>query len=132
MILCEASCDSVDSPFLKVMSSNTQTASEPRYFKLAEKREIAPNTGKSFEVNGQQIALFNLDGAFYAISDPCPHRGAPLSEGMLREGKVFCNWHCFDFNLQTGACIAVPQLQVRTYEVKVEGDAIFVRVDDVS
>jgi NAD(P)H-dependent nitrite reductase small subunit len=109
------------------MSSNTQTSSELRYLKLAETHEIAPNTGKSVSANGQQIALFNLNGTFYAISSSCPHRGAPLSEGILQGEKVFCAWHCFDFDLKTGACGAVPELSVRTYEVKVEDTAILVR-----
>ncbi len=108
------------------MTGNTETISEQHYLKLAETHEIAPNAGKTVYANGEPIALFNLNGAFYAISGSCPHRGAPLSEGMVQEDKVFCAWHCFDFNLKTGACGAVPELCVRTYEVKVEGDAILV------
>jgi nitrite reductase (NADH) small subunit len=108
------------------MTSNAQTQAEKSYHKVAGTREIAPNSAKTVYANGQQIALFNLDGAFYALSDGCPHRGAPLSEGMVKEDKVYCAWHCFDFNLKTGACVAVPELCVETYQVKVEGDEIFV------
>ena len=108
------------------MTCNAETTREERYIKLAETHEIAPNSGKTVYANGEQIALFNLNGVFYAISGNCPHRGAPLSEGMVQEDKVFCAWHCFDFNLKTGACGAVPELRVRTYEVKVEGDSILV------
>lgn len=108
------------------MSCKTEATSAQRYLKLAETHEIAPNSGKTVYANGEQIALFNLNGTFYAISGSCPHRGAPLSEGIVREDKVFCAWHCFDFDLKTGACGAVPELCVRIYEVKVEGNAILV------
>jgi len=108
------------------MSFNAQTQSEKRYLKVAETREVAPGSGKTVYANGRQLALFNLNGVFYAISDGCPHRGAPLSEGILKDDKVLCAWHCFDFNLKTGACELVPGLCVETYEVKVEGDAILV------
>lgn len=107
--------------------SNAANNQEQCYHRAASVSEIAPGTGKTVEVNAQEIALFNYHGEFYALSDICPHRGAPLAEGFLEAGKVFCPWHCFDFNLQTGACTIVPSLCVQTYEVKVEGDAVFVR-----
>jgi NAD(P)H-dependent nitrite reductase small subunit len=108
------------------MSFNAQTQAGKQYVKVAETREIAPSSGKTVYARGQQIALFNLNGIFYAISDGCPHRGAPLSEGILKDDKVLCSWHCFDFNLKTGACEVVPELRVETYEVKVEDGAIFI------
>lgn len=94
---------------------------------MANVSEIAAGTGQAVEVNEQEIALFNYQGEFYALSDICPHRGAPLAEGFLEAGKVFCPWHCFDFNLQTGECTIVPSLRVQTYEVKIVGDEVFVR-----
>lgn len=100
---------------------------QQNFYRAAGVSEIAPGTGRAIEVNAQDIALFNYQGKFYAISDICPHRGAPLAEGFLEAGKVFCPWHCFDFNLQTGACTIVPSLRVQTYEVKVEGDEVLVR-----
>ena len=109
------------------MSSHSQAQLDKQYFKLAKTHEIAPGSGKTVYANGRQIAIFNHEGAFYAIDDGCPHRGAPLSEGVLKGGMVFCAWHCFDFNLKTGACEAVPELSVETYAVKVEGDDILVR-----
>jgi len=83
---------------------------------------------KKVGVNGEDIAIFNIDGQYLAIGDICPHRGAPLSEGFVEAGKVFCPWHCFDFNLQTGKCEIVPSMSVLTYEIKVEGNQISVLV----
>jgi len=51
------------------------------------------------EVGGQRIAIFNVGGKYWAIEDTCPHRGGPLSEGMLAENEVICPWHGSRFNL---------------------------------
>jgi nitrite reductase/ring-hydroxylating ferredoxin subunit len=108
------------------MDSHPQGGAEKRYHKVASVQEIKPGSGMSVEVDGDDVAIFNFDGEFYAINDLCPHRGAPLSEGFLDAGKVFCAWHCFDFNLKTGESATVPSLRVQTYEVKVEGEDVFI------
>ena len=97
-----------------------------RYHKVASVGEVPMGSGKLVEVVEQEIALFNFNGEHYAVSDMCPHRGASLAEGFLDGGKVFCPWHCFDFNLKTGDCTMVPSLRIQTYEVKIEGGDIFV------
>lgn len=108
------------------MSSSSVESATSHYYEVAKVSELAPGSGKTVYVNDRQLALFNLDGTFYAIDDGCPHRGAPLSEGYLQGDKVLCSWHCFDFSLKNGSCEVVPELKVATYEVKVEGDTIYV------
>jgi nitrite reductase/ring-hydroxylating ferredoxin subunit len=44
-------------------------------------------------VEGQKIALFNVEGTFYAVGDTCTHRGGPLSEGSVAGTTVTCPWH---------------------------------------
>ncbi len=102
------------------------SSGEKRYHRVASAGEIAPGSGRMVEVAEREIALFNFGGEVYATSDMCPHRGASLAEGFLDAGKVFCPWHCFDFNLETGECATVPSLRVQTYEVKIEGGEVFV------
>src|SRR5262245_22769310 len=97
-----------------------------RYHRVSSKAEITSGKGRRVEIEGREIAVFNFGGNYYATSDFCPHRGASLAEGFLDAGKVFCPWHCFDFNLKTGECATVPSLRVRTYEVKIVGEDIFV------
>jgi NAD(P)H-dependent nitrite reductase small subunit len=108
------------------MNSDAANNGEKRYYRAASIGEIPSGAGRLVEVAGEEIALFNLNGEYYAISDMCPHRGASLTRGFLEGGKVFCPWHCFDFNLKTGECATVPSLRVRTYEVKISGENIFV------
>jgi nitrite reductase (NADH) small subunit len=108
------------------MIGENENSGETRSHKVATVDELARGSTKKVEVEGDEIAIFNFNGIFYAISDTCPHRGAPLSEGFLEAEKVFCPWHCFDFNLKTGECTTVPSLSVRTYELRVEGNDIFI------
>jgi NAD(P)H-dependent nitrite reductase small subunit len=103
------------------MSSETQV-----FHRVAAVEEIAPGTGRQVEIEGNVLAVFHLGGEFHATSDMCPHRGASLAEGFLDAGKVFCPWHCFDFNLTTGACEMVPSMRIQTYPVKVENGEVFV------
>jgi nitrite reductase/ring-hydroxylating ferredoxin subunit len=63
--------------------------------------------GKLVEAAGKRIAIFNLGGKYYAIEDTCPHRGGPLSEGMLAEDEVICPWHGSRF--KTGAVLTPPR-----------------------
>jgi NAD(P)H-dependent nitrite reductase small subunit len=106
--------------------SDAKHDEERQYHKVASINEIPMGSGRMIEVADRQIALFNFDGRFYAISDMCPHRGASLAEGFVDGGKVFCPWHCFDFSLQTGESATVPSLRVQTFDVKVEGEDVLV------
>jgi NAD(P)H-dependent nitrite reductase small subunit len=108
------------------MKSGAADNAEKRYCWVASIGEIPPGAGRMVEVGGEEVALFNFNGEYYATSDMCPHRGASLAEGFLDGGKVFCPLHCFDFNLKTGECATVPSLRIRTYEVKIAGEDIFV------
>ena len=53
--------------------------------KVAQVGDLAPGSGTTVDVEGQRIALFNVQGTFYAIDDMCPHSGGPLGEGDLDE-----------------------------------------------
>ena len=54
----------------------------PKAVKVAQRSELSPGTGKVVEANGRKVAIFNVEGAFYAIDNTCTHRGGPLSEGV--------------------------------------------------
>lgn len=97
-----------------------------KYRKVAIVSEVPSGAGIKVSIENDEIALFNSNGEIYAINDFCPHRGAPLSEGFLEDGKVFCPLHCFDFSLLTGECQIASHLTVATYPVKVEDGGIFI------
>jgi nitrite reductase/ring-hydroxylating ferredoxin subunit len=77
--------------------------------KVAETKEIAPGTAKQIDLNGKKIAVFNLNGMFYALSNTCSHRGGPLSEGEINGDIVTCPWHMANFNIKTGEADGPPR-----------------------
>ncbi|MBI2985676.1 MAG: non-heme iron oxygenase ferredoxin subunit [Deltaproteobacteria bacterium] len=99
------------------------------FVKVAKADEIVPGQGKMVEVNGKKIALFNVEGAFYAIDDTCTHRGGPLSEGVLDGKEVTCPWHGATFDVTTGEVLGPPAPKgVSQYNVRLEGDNIEVEI----
>jgi len=72
---------------------------------------------------GRELALFNINGEFYATENSCSHKGAPLSEGILCEHVIECDWHGWQFDVRTGECLTVPE-KVLTYEVVVKDGLI--------
>jgi phenylpropionate dioxygenase-like ring-hydroxylating dioxygenase large terminal subunit len=74
--------------------------------------EAALDSGKPvpFRLLGQDIVLWrDAEGAPAAVSDRCPHRGAALSAGTLREARIACGYHGWEFG-RDGRCLRVPQL----------------------
>jgi nitrite reductase/ring-hydroxylating ferredoxin subunit len=70
----------------------------PKLIKIAETKDLTPGQAAAFDLEGQRIALFNVEGTYYAIGDSCTHRGGPLSEGDVQGTKVTCPWHGADFD----------------------------------
>ncbi len=60
------------------------------FVKAAKKEDIPVGRGKTVFVGGKQVAVFNVDGAYYAIRDSCTHQGAPLSGGHVAGKTVTC------------------------------------------
>src|SRR5260370_7094884 len=79
-----------------------------KLLKIAKTKDVPPGEAAAFTIEGQKIALFNVEGTYYAIGDTCTHRGGPLSEGDVQGTKVTCPWHGADFDLKTGAVLGRP------------------------
>ena len=90
--------------------------------------DVPPGRGATVELlNGTELALYNIEGEFYAIENFCPHKGAPLADGRLCGHTVECDWHGWRFNLRTGECLTNSGA-VETYEVLIEDGLIKIRV----
>ena len=76
---------------------------------------------------GDEIAVFNVNGEFYATSNACPHRGAPLSAGMLCGHVIECGLHGWEFDVRTGECLTVRDT-IKTYELKIEDGILMVEL----
>ena len=86
--------------------------------------DIPPGTGKTVEVNGVWIALFNVAGSFFAGDTTCPHAGGPIGEGHLTGEVVTCPWHGWEFHVRTGEREGNPNFTVACCPVRVEGNQV--------
>lgn len=99
------------------------------YVKVAKAGDVPSGAGKLVEVAGKQIALFQVDGKYYALDNVCTHRGGPLSEGYVQGMEVECPWHGAHFNLQTGQVTRPPAARdVAAYPVRQQGDDIEIEI----
>ena len=97
----------------------------PQFVTVATINDIPPGHAKLVEVNGNEIALFNIGGTFHAIDNSCTHVGGPLCEGEVNGAEVTCPWHGAVFDLSTGRALGPPAHEaVNRYEVRIEGSDV--------
>lgn len=83
--------------------------------------DVPPGGSATVELpNGRELALYNIDGRFYAIENFCPHKGAPLVEGTLCGHTIECEWHGWQFDVRTGECLTTTSGDIEVYEVVIE------------
>jgi len=99
-----------------------------QFVKLATLDELPPGGTKEVEHDGRIYALFNLEGEVHAIDGICPHQGGPLAEGTLEGPVVTCPWHGWQFDVRTGRSPVFSRAKTETFEVRVEGTDVLVRV----
>lgn len=99
------------------------------FIKVAKTSEIAPGTARMVQVQGLELAVFNVDGCYYAIGNHCTHVGGPLAEGHITGDEVTCPWHGARFKISTGEALGGPARGgVTSYQVRVVGDDIEIEV----
>lgn len=101
------------------------------YVSIAKVGDIPPDEGRNYPVNGRMVAVFLVDGEYFAIDDACPHMGASLSAGYVENGGVTCPWHAWRFSVRDGSWLDSPKspLRVPCHEIRVEGNDIQLRVE---
>jgi nitrite reductase/ring-hydroxylating ferredoxin subunit len=100
-----------------------------QWYAAAKIDDVMPGHGKQIPLEGKVLALFNVEGKFYAIDDTCTHAGASLAEGPVAGTVVTCPWHGATFDIITGAVLSDPATEgVPAYNVKVEGDDILIEL----
>jgi 3-phenylpropionate/trans-cinnamate dioxygenase ferredoxin subunit len=83
---------------------------------------------RSVEVDGAQVAVFNVDGTCYAIEDICPHDGGNLTGGVVEGDVVICPRHGARFCIRTGRVLAPPAYEdVVVFPVRIEAGIVQVR-----
>lgn len=104
-------------------------SNDAEFVTVAKVGAIPEGAGASFQVGKRLVAVFNRQGEYLAIDDLCPHMGASLGAGYMdEEGIITCPWHAWRFNACNGKWADNPRLAVDTFEVRVVGEEIQVRV----
>jgi 3-phenylpropionate/trans-cinnamate dioxygenase ferredoxin subunit len=95
---------------------------------VAPTSEFPPGTHRVVDVDGAQIAVFNVDGQYFAIEDVCTHDGGILTGGPIENDQVVCPRHGARFSIRTGEALSPPAFEpVATLPVRVEDGVVQVR-----
>lgn len=97
--------------------------------RVAQADEIQPGQRKIIEVAGTFIAIFNVDGTYYAIEDVCTHDDGPVAEGELDGFEIECPRHGARFDIRDGRVLSMPAIRpVQSYPVAVEDGSILLEI----
>ena len=102
----------------------------PNMVKIAQTSDLSPGTGKVVQADGKAIALFNVDGNFYAIDNTCPHRAGSLGQGALDGSAVTCPRHGWQFDVTTGDCLNRRGTKIDRYAVQIDGEEVLLTLPD--
>ena len=90
--------------------------------------DLPDGSCKTIELpGGHELALYHVNGEFYASENFCPHKGAPLAAGRLCNHVIECEWHGWQFDVRTGECLTVDE-KISTYEVVVEDGVVKISI----
>jgi nitrite reductase/ring-hydroxylating ferredoxin subunit/DMSO/TMAO reductase YedYZ heme-binding membrane subunit len=87
--------------------------------------EIEDNRAKMFCINEERIAVYKTQGRLFAINNLCKHQNGPLGEGKVIDGCITCPWHGYQYLPQNGQSPPPFKEKVSTYDVKLEGDVVW-------
>jgi nitrite reductase/ring-hydroxylating ferredoxin subunit/multimeric flavodoxin WrbA len=107
------------------------TRKKPDLTYLCLVTDIHTGNSKTFSISDEKgihkdIAVFNTDGNFCAISNICLHKGGPLSQGILEKNIVTCPWHGWKYNVQTGKSPHKGGDSVESFKVHTIGNKLYV------
>jgi len=100
------------------------------FVRVASTADVPAGEGRTVEVDGKQIAIFNCGGTFYAIDNTCKHRGGPLGEGELEGCVVTCPWHGWTYDVTTGQSPDDADARVDRFDTKVEKGELLVAIPE--
>lgn len=87
--------------------------------------ELAPGEWKTVDVGSWLVAVFNLDGEFFALEDVCTHDGGELAGGEIEDGCVVCPRHGARFDIRTGEVRSPPAYEdVLTFPIRIESGRV--------
>ncbi len=97
--------------------------------KIGSKADLpGENEAKEFNVAGKTVCVANVHGKCSAMDNVCIHRGGPIGQGVVADGKVICPWHGWMWDPNTGQAVHSAEARIAIYPLKIEGDDVLVQV----
>jgi len=104
-------------------------AREGRKVKVGAVGAVPPGRGATVQLkNGAELALFNVDGDYFAVENSCPHKGFPLADSRLYGHTVECDLHGWQFDVRSGTCFTKSSCPIETYKVTIEDGWIWIEI----
>jgi nitrite reductase (NADH) small subunit len=94
--------------------------------KVGDYSQFPPGEGRKCLLRGEEIGIFNLGDKFKAVSNKCPHKGGPLSDGMVLGSEVICPIHSLKVNLTNGD-VASEDKKTKVFDVLNQNGEIYIR-----
>ena len=126
------------------VSSTASNKREPARVRVCPAAELKPGERRIVSYHGREAGVFNVDGAYHALANRCPHNGAPLCLGWVRPlitcdqeravtvhtdvSILRCPWHQWEFDLRTGHSNVDPRFSAKSYRVETDGDNVLVYI----
>lgn len=98
--------------------------------RLCSRADLPPEgEAREFTAAGTAVCLATHNGRTTAMNNICPHRGAPLSEGTIEDGKLVCAWHGWAFDLSDGSADGMPGEGAPLYPLQITLDDVFIQIE---
>jgi 3-phenylpropionate/trans-cinnamate dioxygenase ferredoxin subunit len=102
--------------------------SPDEFVSVATVDELQSGERMVVELGRHWVALFNVDGTYYAIEDVCTHDDGPLAEGELEGCIIICPRHGATFDIRNGKVLTPPAMvDVQSYDVQIQDKNIQVK-----
>lgn len=100
------------------------------FVKVAKTSDVPEGSFKAFEIDFERFVIAHTADGFFCVPDECTHDSAPISGGFLKKHELVCSRHGARFDVRTGEVTRAPAIvPLDTYEVRIEGDDILVKLD---
>ncbi|MCE9556059.1 MAG: Rieske 2Fe-2S domain-containing protein [Planctomycetes bacterium] len=97
------------------------------WIRIADAADCPPGSALEVVAGGHVVALFNVEGKFYALDGVCSHQGGPLGQGELCGAVVTCPWHGWQFDVRDGQQQINRNIVQQRFEVRIDGTDVSVR-----
>jgi nitrite reductase/ring-hydroxylating ferredoxin subunit len=113
----------------KLYENKCKPSREGRKITVGKVESVPAGRGATVKLkNGTEVALFNVNGNFYAVENFCPHKGFPLADSRLYGNIVECDLHGWRFDVRNGECFTKNDCSIESYEVIIEDGLIKILV----